>query len=264
MGKSIGLKQLAQKTYVLVQGMPFHFTVSIGEIEDAWDAIIYGASGNGKTNFTVMLLKALLQAMNCKAEYVAYEEGHGKTVQDTMIKRHNMLEAVGNKIMITEHLSYDELVKRMSRKQSAKIWVIDSLQAAQLTYAQCKALKEKFVMSRKRKIIIYISWSEGKVPQGACAKSVEYYSNIKMRVQDLVMFPKSRYGGNCPFIIYEPDAIKKWGKKPFNKIKSSIPPEPQKSKNETDRPAGHVPAAIHPPDRVADIETNSEIHQPII
>lgn len=202
--------------------MPPEMTDSIGEIEDSWDAIIYGASGNGKTNFCIMLLKALLLAIPCRAEYVSYEEGHGKTVQDTMIKRHNMLETVGTRLSITEHLSFDELHKKMSRAKSPKIWVIDSLQASGFTYQQCKQLKEQQVMSRKKKIIIYVSWCEGKVPQGAVAKAVEYYANIKMRVQDLIMFPKSRYGGNLPFVVWEQGAKAKWGKE-YRKIIKNNP-----------------------------------------
>ncbi len=249
MSKSIGLKQLSQKTYDSVQNLPHLFRVSIGDIDQAWDAIIYGASGNGKTNFTVMLLKALIQATDSKAEYISYEEGHGKTIQKTMIERHNMLEEVGNKLVITEQLSFSELLKRMSRKQSAKIWVIDSLQAAGFKYEQCKHLKETFVMSRKKKIIIYISWCEGKEPLGSCAKAVKYYANIKMRVQDLVMFPTSRYGGNAPFVIYAPDAKNKWGHKAFSKILKQIPPETKNLSNEnipviTYQPAGIVSNSI--------------------
>lgn len=223
MSKTIGLKQLFQKVYEVVKGLAIEFVNAIGEIEDCFDAIIYGPSGSGKTNFTIMLLKALLKAMPAaKAEYISYEEGHGKTVQDLM-QRHNMLEEVGNRLRITEHLSAKDLIAKMSKKQSAKIWVIDSLQAAGFTYSECKELKEKMVLSRKKKIIIYVSWSEGKKPQGATACSVEYYANIKMRVQDLIMFPKSRYGGNHPFIIWPEGAKRRWGIAAYNKIIKSIP-----------------------------------------
>lgn len=234
MGKTIGLKQLSQKTYTLVSGLPEEIMQSIGEIEDCFDAILYGPSGSGKTNCTVILLKALLVAMDkCKAEYISYEEGHAKTVQDLMIKRHNMLAIVGNRLAITEHLNYKELVHRLSRRQSAKIWVIDSIQASGLTYEQIKYIKETFVLSKKKKIIIYISWSEGKVPQGAIAKSVEYYANIKMRVQDFIMFPKSRYGGNKPFVIFEEGAKQRWGKL-FYKAAQLIKPKKTKADANTD------------------------------
>lgn len=234
MSKTIGLKQLSKKRYELVQGLSAALIASIGKIEDAWDAIIYGPSGNGKTNFTIDLVKELIVALNAKAEYVSYEEGHGATVQEAMINRHDMLEAVGNKLQITDVLSYEDLVKRMGRKQSAKIWVIDSLQAAGFTYKECKALKEKFVMGRKKKIIIYISWGEGIKPIGATARDVEFYANIKMRVEGFVMFPKSRYGGNKPFVIWEGDETEGakyyWGKDFYKKTGTPKPLKPKKEK----------------------------------
>lgn len=220
MGKTITLSQLALKKYTLIEGLEDEFSQSFGEVEDAFDMIIYGASGNGKSNCTAKILLALIIAMQCKCRYVSYEEGHGKTVQDTMIKRQGMLESIGNLLQLTDHMTYDELVKEMSKRKSAKLWVIDSLQAARFSEQQCADLKNKFVLSKKRKIIIYISWSEGKHPKGATAKSVEYYANIKVRVEGLIAFIRSRYGGNKNFIIYEEGAKKYWGTKLFNKHKS--------------------------------------------
>lgn len=228
MPKTIGLEQLSKKKYTLVPGLSPDVQASIGEIEDAFDAIIYGESGNGKTNFTVMLLKSLIKAMSCTCEYISYEEGHGKTVQDTMIARHNMLAEIGNKMKITECLSYAELAQKMGKKQSAKIWVIDSIQAADITYRQFAELKKKYVLGKKRKIIIALSWADGSKPQGAAAKSIEYYANIKMRVEGLVVFPKSRYGGNKPYIVWEEGAKQYWQEKFYKVTKTQRPKKANK------------------------------------
>ncbi len=220
MGKKIGLKQLSQKKYTSVPGLPENFTRSFGDIEDAFDCIIYGSSGNGKTNFTVAILKDLIKALQKKAIYISYEEGHTKTLQKTMIERHNMLEEVGGLLSIIDHCSYDELMKMMGKGKSAKIWVIDSIQASHFTEQQCAKLKEQFVLSRKKKIIIYISWADGKNPKGATAKSVEYYAHVKIRVEGLMAFFKSRFGGNKNYVIWEEGAKKYWGLKLFNKHKN--------------------------------------------
>ena len=213
--KKIGLAQLAQKKYSLVDGLDPLMCNCIGIVEDAFDCIIYGESGNGKSNFTAMMVKALIKALNCRCEYVAYEEGSGLTIQQTFISRHNMLEELGNVLMITEHYTFDQLFFEMGKKQSAKIWVIDSIQAARFTEHQCAELKRKYVLGRKKKIIIYVSWADGKLPKGAAAKSVEYFANIKLRIHDLIVFPKTRYEkdgiGNKPFVIYEPGARARWG-----------------------------------------------------
>ena len=166
------------------------------------------------------VIRQLIIALQQKCIYISYEEGHTKTLQKTMIERHDMLTKVGNKLEIIDHLTYEELVKLMNRKQSAKIWVIDSLQASHFTEAQCAELKQRFVMSRKKKIIIYISWAEGKKPKGSTAQAVEYYAHIKIRVEGLIAFFKSRFGGNRNYVIWEEGAKRYWGLKTFNKHKS--------------------------------------------
>lgn len=220
MSKKIGLKQLSQKTYSAVPGLPEEFTRSFGDIEDAFDCIIYGESGNGKTNFTVKVIKELIIALKQKCIYISYEEGHTKTLQKTMIERHDMLSQVGNLLEILDHATFDELVRRIEKRKSAKIWVIDSLQASHFTAEQCAALKNRFVMSRKKKIIIYISWAEGKKPKGSTAISVEYYAHIKIRIEGFIAFFKSRFGGNRNYVQWEEGAKRYWGLKPFNKHKS--------------------------------------------
>ena len=202
MSKSISLKQLAEKKYILIKGLPAEIIASFGEMEDAFDAIFYGDSGNGKTNLVIQVLAELIEKLDCKAEYVSYEEGHGRTMQQAMIERHNLLQRIGNRVSITDHLTYDELRAKMAKKHSAKIWIIDSVQASGLNYAQIKELKRQFVLSRKRKILIYISWAEGKKPQGAVARDCEYYANIKVRVHLYVGFLKSRFGGNLPYVAW--------------------------------------------------------------
>jgi hypothetical protein len=234
MAKTIQLRQLAKKKYNIIQ-IPGEWEKSIGSIEDTFDCIIYGPSGSGKTNFTVMFIKMLLLAIEkCKAEYVSYEEGHGYTVQTLMIRRHNMLELVGNRLGITEHITYTELMARMSKRQSAKIWVIDSIQASDISWLQYKCIKEKFVSGKKRKIILGIAWGDGPKPDGAIAKKIEYYANIKLRVEGKIVFPKSRFGGNQPFVVWEGNqlegAMQYWGKDYYKISGKPKPIKPSKSK----------------------------------
>lgn len=261
MGKTIGLKQLAQKKYVLVEGLPPEWQHSIGNIPESFDAIMYGESGNGKTNCAVMFLKALLKAIpKAKAEYVSYEEGHGKSVQDLMITRHNMLEEVGNRLGITEALAFDKLMARISRRQSAKIWVIDSVQAANIKYSDYQLLKNKFINHKKKKILLFISWADGIKPQGAAAKAIEYDVDVKMRIDRLVMFPKSRHGGNKPFIIHHDLALKKWGRDFYKKTETEKPKRKLKS-HTNEKPLIDIGAAADVANSQPDSETDCEIHK---
>ena len=218
MGKTIGLQQLAAKKYVLVDNLPPALVAAIGEIEDAFDAIVYGDSNHGKSSFIAAFIIALVKSLRCKCEYIAFEEAHGKTVQDTMISRYNMLEEIGNALLLTDHYTFDELKAKMARKKSAKIWVIDSLQASSFTSKEIAELKRLFVTSKKKKILLLVSWAKGSKPLGADACAVEYYANIKMQVKNLLMFPKSRYGGGDVYVIHEETARKRLGDKEFQKL----------------------------------------------
>lgn len=237
MPKKTTLKQLSEKKYTLIDHLPDEVTVFVGELEDSFDAIIYGDSGNGKSNMVAGLLGLLIENLDCRAEYVAYEEGSGKTMQDTLIKRADLLNKIGNKITIVDRYSFDELVDNMQKRRSAKIWVIDSLQASSFTPAQCLELK-KFIKPKNGKIIFYVSWAAGKKPHGAIGMSVEYYANIKIRVENLIAFPKSRYGGNNPYIVYEPIAKMRWDKKQYSKIQKQIKDAIKNLNNNKPAPSG--------------------------
>jgi hypothetical protein len=244
MAKTIGLKQLEQKQYTIIEGVDPDVCNCIGIVEDTFDMIFYGNSGNGKTNATAIFLKAILKALlaqmpSVKCEYVAYEEGHAMTIQETFINRHKYLEELGNVMLLTDHYTFNELVQRMRKRKSAKIWVIDSLQAARFTEQQCADLKREFVNGKKKKIIIWVSWAEasGKVPHGSTAKAVEYYANIKLRVQGLVVFPKTRYErngiGNKRYVIYEPGARVYWGDKYDEVVHGTKPKKARQPKKAT-------------------------------
>lgn len=219
MAKKLGLRQLYQKKYTEVQGIDPQIKASLGDIEDAFDMISWGDSANGKTNFTFKVMCEIALALNCKAVYVSWEEGHGKSLRDTLI-RHNMLEVMGNRLEIMDGGTFDEIRSVMMKRKSAKIWVFDSIQAAEWTSHQCMQLKDEFVKSKRKKILLYISWAEGKAPKGATARDVKFFANIKVWVEKFVAFPTGRYGGNKNYVIWEEGAKKKWGVKLFNKHKS--------------------------------------------
>lgn len=217
--KKIPLKQMFQKNYVEVEGLSPELKASLGNIEDAFDVCIWGDSAQGKTNFNLEMVAQLCNAMNCKATYVSWEEGHGKTLRDALI-RHNLLERIGNNMDVMDGGSYEDVMELLNKRRSSKIWVFDSIQAAGWTSDQYFHLKQQFVLSKKKKIFLVISWAEGKLPVGAVARAIKFYANIKIRVEKFIAFPTGRYGGNKNFIIWAEGAQKQWGMKLFNKHKT--------------------------------------------
>ena len=212
--KGLPINQLAKKKYAEVSGLDAEFIECFGDIDASFDMILFGDSSNGKTNGTAQILEALIVAFKCKCNYISYEEGTGKTMFKVLIEEHKLHEKHGNCLTLYEDFSYEQLNYYMHQQRSAKIWVIDSLQASGLTFEQVEQLKKRYVLGKggNKKILIFISWADGKLPSGAVAKSVRYYANIKVRVEGFIFFIRSRYGSKKNFVSYEAGAKTYWGK----------------------------------------------------
>ena len=166
--------------------------------------IIWGNSGNGKTSFALQLAKYL-----CRFGRVAYdslEEGACLTMQEAM-RRENMME-VNKKFLLIDNENMEELGIRLSRQKSPDIVVIDSFQYTQMNYRQYIAFKER----HKRKLLIFISHADGKLPNGRAAKSLMYDASLKIYVEGFRAFSKGRFIGPVGHIDIVPDKARAyWG-----------------------------------------------------
>ncbi len=215
--KGLPIQQLAKKQFAEIHGLDEHFKQCYGEIDTAFDIIFFGDSSNGKTNAVAQFIATMIGVFNCKCNYISYEEGHGKTMQQVLIDQHKLHEKHGNCLTLYENFTYQQLDYYIHQQRSAKIWVFDSIQASGLTWDEIKELKHKYVMGKGKKIFVFISWVDGKLPAGAVAKSVRYYSNIKVRVEGFICFIRSRYGSKKNFVSYDVGAKSYWGKA-YNKM----------------------------------------------
>lgn len=213
MGKRLNVAQLAQKKYTLVAGLSPHIREALGEIEDSFTAIIYGDSGNGKTNLLIQLLKEFKNIGNML--YISYEEGHGKTIKD-LILRHNLHNELPN-LRFSDGESIEELHGMLRKKGSPKVIVIDSWQFSGLTIEDYISLKRAFVFGKtnnKRKIFLFISHVNGRHPDGKSALEIKRDANIKIRAEGFMgIVETSRYGSNANIVIWPEGAKKYWGKK---------------------------------------------------
>lgn len=243
MAKVLGLKQLLQKKYNFLEGLPEEITRSFGKLVDNFIMIVWGMSGNGKSNFMMQFLKAIMQYG--KVLYVALEEGFEATTQITALRQLTEQEHTG-KIEFADHeMTYEELVKKLKKKKSPRFIVIDSVQYWNISYEQYKALKEMF----KKKSFIFLSHASGKLPDGRTADKIRYDAGIKVRVEGYIAFPISRYGGNKPYLIFEGDATEGaryyWGKN-LNKVLSGVQVDRTKKKTVKKKPV-EAPAKIEQP-----------------
>jgi len=223
MPKIIGLKQLLSKKYKYIEGLTEEIVESFGKLVNNFIMIVWGMSGNGKSNFIMQFLIPLMEVGNIL--YIGLEEGFEATMQ--LNADRNFDQAVhSGKIVFADHeMSYDELVKKLKKKKSPQFIVIDSIQYWNITYDDYKRLKEMF----PKKTFIFISHAAGKLPDGKTADKIRYDAGIKVRVEGFVAFIISRYGGSKPFVINEPRAKKYWGKK-YSRIVAGLEPEKEKKK----------------------------------
>lgn len=214
--RTLGTKQFIDKKF---QVLPFEgiYKDSFGQPEDNFSMIIYGESGNGKTEGEVIICKELTKYGN--VYFNSKEQGFSKSLQDAWIR--NSLDEVDGKVQLAHKEPYEKMIARLKRKQSAKIVFLDSIQHSHLTYQMWIEMRALF----PKKIFILISHSEGRRPQGAAAKAIEYDVDIKVFVKDFVMYVRSRYGGGKPFMIYEDGYRRRMSektKKPMKQIKLPI------------------------------------------
>lgn len=207
--KVLSLKQLKAKKFKFIPDVPEQISRSFGKLTKNFTLLIYGDSGNGKSNCLVQLLKVLVNSGKCL--YVALEEGHGFSMQE-LVNRH-LGDEYSGKVNFADHtMTLEELKKRLRRQRSDQFIIIDSVQYWDITRADYKALKEEF----ENKTFIYVSHMEGRKPEGKLAQKIEYDAAIKVRVQGYIGFMKSRLGGNKPYVIWEGDETEGarfyWGK----------------------------------------------------
>jgi len=171
------------------------------ELAGAW--IIWGNSFNGKTRFAIKLCKYLAQFG--KVIYNSIEEGCCKSTRDAFIDEG--LEEVKRRVVLLDKEPIEELTERLSKKRSAKIIFIDSLQYTGLNSERYK----KLVSSFPNKLFVFVSHAQGKNPKGTVAESVRYDAFVKIWVEGYRAFAMSRYGGGKPFTIWEKGAREYWG-----------------------------------------------------
>jgi hypothetical protein len=194
MARALGVHELLNKKYETLN-FTGQWKNSFGEPSANFCMIVWGLSGQGKTNFVLQLCK-YLTAFG-KVAYNSLEEGDSRSIQQAFILQ-NMQDVKG-KIILIDRERTPELVARLHKRKSPKIVVIDSVQYANMTYEDHQFLKETF----PNKVFIYISHADGKEPDGKAARRIRYDVDIKVYVHNYIAKITSRFGGNEPFVIWD-------------------------------------------------------------
>lgn len=174
----------------------------VGEIETTGIWFIWGNSGNGKTSAAVSLCKEL--SAFGKVLYNSREEGVSLTMQNTL-RRYGMGE-LGSRFQLA-NMSLQELDEKISQQRSPKFVVLDSFQFMGLTYKDFRAFCEK----HKNKMLIFVSRTRGRQPEGRAAISAMYDASCKIWVEGYKAFSKGRFVGTTgEMTIWDEGAKKYW------------------------------------------------------
>lgn len=174
----------------------------VGEIETTGIWFIWGNSGNGKTSAVVSLCKEL--SAFGKVLYNSREEGVSLTMQNTL-RRYGMGE-LGSRFQLA-NMSLKELDEKISQQRSPKFVVLDSFQFMGLTYKDFRAFCEK----HKNKMLIFVSRTRGRQPEGRAAISAMYDASCKIWVEGYKAFSKGRFVGTTgEMTIWDEGAKKYW------------------------------------------------------
>lgn len=208
------LLQLKQKRYTHVQ-LTEEFERSLGNLVDSFVMLIFGDSGNGKTNFILQMIRVLVESGTIA--YISLEERFSYSIHRA-VSMH--LGDVDEGVMFYDEKTTINELKDILRKQRAPKYVfIDSIQYWGINIEDYKALKEEFTNVG----FIFVSHEKNQVPLGKMAQDIRYDADVKIHVKKFIAFVTSRFGGGMPYCIYEQRARQYWGVE-FDSIMEGNPP----------------------------------------
>lgn len=210
--KVLGVKQFHQKTFKLLDLKKSKFKGLLGDVPKFFNVVIYGYSGNGKTEFCIQLAKELTHYG--KVLWLSYEQRHGYDLQKAT-KRNDMQNESGNFLIadpisdLPEGVSYlEDLDNYLKKRNSADYIFIDSLDYTGLTKSDYFFLKEKYE-GKKSLIFIAHAHKSGKMKK-AISDDVLFDGGMGILIRDFIAIPeKNRFGGTESYVVYEKEARKR-------------------------------------------------------
>lgn len=183
--RALTVEQVLQQKFELLE-FEGEWYQAFGHPEQSGVWFIWGNSGNGKTAFTLQLVKELCRFM--RGVYNSLEEGAGHTMQKAFF-REGMSQVKGKLLLTCETM--EELDKRLNRRKAPDFAIIDSWQYTEYSFKQYLRFKQ----AHSSKLLIFISQADGKKPMGRSAVSVMYDASLKIWIEGLMAFSKGRYIG---------------------------------------------------------------------
>lgn len=179
-------------------------TKAIGEAEMKGCWLIYGPEKNGKTWFTLQLVKAL--AYFEKVAYISAEEG-------TDLSFIRACERAGitaaDRILFDEYMSVDELKEKFAKPKTPNIIVIDNLTIYRDEFKSVGI--RDLINAFPTKLIIFVAHEDRKEPYPACAKMASKMAKVIINIKGLRAFVVSRFSEGGSIEINDEMSEMYWG-----------------------------------------------------
>jgi hypothetical protein len=217
--KSLGTKQFEQKTYKTIK-VSEQWRRFLGNLMHGFKMLVYGESGNGKTEFLLQFVKEMVS--HGIVSYISYEQGHGMDLQMAIRRNkddnwnggviwidpwHGLPEKFKEPLIIDGKQAspqFQELVHYLRKRSSGDFIFIDSIQDSLFEWHEYKYLVQHF----KRKSFVFISLAESKKPKGSVAKAIKANTHLALEIRDYIAFnAKNRMMGDGEWIIWEQKAM---------------------------------------------------------
>jgi hypothetical protein len=204
--KVLGVKQFHQMRFRFLPLGDSPFAATMGKIPYNFIAVVYGFSGNGKTEFCMQLAKELCRFG--KVGWLSYEQRHGSDLQEAT-RRNNMDEVSGNFYPIDPISNIpdgvgllEDLDNYLKKRNAPDFIFIDSLDYTGFSFEDYVYLKNKY---GGRKAFIFISHStKSGTLKARISERVVFDGGLGIFVSNYIAAPlKNRYGGFEPYVVWE-------------------------------------------------------------
>lgn len=223
-------KKVCNRTFKDIPELEEKWVHALGELKQGFRLIVWGESGNGKSNFVMQLAAQLLKSLGAGL-YLSLEEKQGPTMQ-RLIERY-IGEDYRQLIKFPDrHTTYAELMAYLKKPRTPNWIVIDSVQYFDFeSEKRYKAMEEAF----PHKNFVFVSHAKGRQPDGRVADKIRYDAGIKVFVRkDIAYIMHSRYGGHTNFVIWEQGAKAARSTKEYHNDLYRVKPTRTRRKNEKD------------------------------
>ena len=236
--KVLGAKQLSQIRHKYLEINNEDIQGILGRVPKYFKMVVYGDSGNGKTEFVMQTVKVLCPCYR-KIAWMSYEQGHEADFTEAC-DRNNMVEVSGKFLGVDPFKNLkdgvsllDDLFVFLDKRNSPDAVVMDSLDDTEFNKKEYTQLVKRYE-GKKTFIFLVKSSKTGAIQKSVC-QHARFHCQLAIWVSNYIAHPtnKNRFGAYKPYVVYEEKARElnpaffskrvRNGKKPTNGKKKKTP-----------------------------------------